>query len=369
MGRRPVAHAAGRRHAVVRHLDLAGRQRPQFLDVFGQHLLQMPRAREDEPVHAAHGAGRREETEVSRQQPELPQRENEGVLPGSLLLQAVFAIDVLQFAEVSQQHVVNLPEDLGRCLEAKVILALALWDVEGQGREIRDVDAAAHGVVLGADVERRRRLGTASHRALWYARACHLVVLEGPLVDSPIFQGVPPVALLDVVGPVAVVPSAVRVAEGTRAVPHAVVPLTLVAVVHLLRRHGLATYVGQRLRLRGVPGVRAAALRAVVLPHARVLLEHAAVAPGHSAMAAHLAKAPLALIHVLAGPDLSAFAMLPAILPLPDVVGFADGVIRQAPHAVPLALAPLTLVLRGAVRRHKDALAVPLAIDDIALVP
>mmetsp|Transcript_16056 Transcript_16056/g.55882 ORF Transcript_16056/g.55882 Transcript_16056/m.55882 type:complete len:285 (-) Transcript_16056:559-1413(-) len=281
----------------------------------------MPRPSEDRAVEATQGAVRRDQVQVPAQEPELVRGEDEGVLAGSPQQQAVNTVDLLDLAEVSQEHVEDLPHHLVVLVVAGAHLQVQGPHVRGQAQrvQIRDVDAAAHGVVLGADVQHpdagaRERAGGAAALREGIAR-------EGAVVDAAVLEGVPPLALLQVFHPPTVVHRPVGVAEGAFAMPHTATPLSRVVVVHLLRGHVASSLIRCKPRRRGgLPSVRAPALWVVVLPMALVVLGDASIAPCHLALAGHAPEAPLAFVDVAAGPDLHAVPVLATVAPLPFVV-------------------------------------------------
>mmetsp|Transcript_38407 Transcript_38407/g.61930 ORF Transcript_38407/g.61930 Transcript_38407/m.61930 type:complete len:394 (-) Transcript_38407:35-1216(-) len=293
-------------------------------------------------------------------------RQHKGIISLPLQDPPALPINLLQLPDVTQQHVVHLSHNLvGILVVGEIILSSTSrsWR-QCKDLEVRDVDTPTHWVVLGADVQ---RCGVFRGRVATHPRLRKLVASEEATVQIAVFVSVASVAVLDVAVPLSEVVGPTGIAEGTSPMSDAIIPLAVVAVVHLLRRHKLTVNV----RPRGVwcvPGMAPCPLRMVVLPVADVLLLNGAIAPGHGALSAHPPEPPLALVPVLARPHLSAVAMLTTILPLPMVIGFTCSIVGKPSLAVALPLDPATLVLDYAVSRQINTDSMSLPVANFALV-
>mmetsp|Transcript_21205 Transcript_21205/g.68606 ORF Transcript_21205/g.68606 Transcript_21205/m.68606 type:complete len:274 (-) Transcript_21205:711-1532(-) len=235
LARRVDGHPALVAGTYIGRLGLQGHrvfpsQRREVCHVGRGNVAVVAGPREEAAVEARQGAGRREQACISREQPHLVTLQREGVGTEPRKRGAVSGVELPQLAEVPQEDVVDLPEDLGlvRVTSAAGRQKTAAVVGQGQAREVGQVRAAGHELrALG-----RRRLAVLQHA----------IFCKRPLVDSAVLECMPPCAVLHVVLPLSAIPSSVGIEECPEAVALTPGPLALVAVVHLLllvERHDL----------------------------------------------------------------------------------------------------------------------------------
>mmetsp|Transcript_143580 Transcript_143580/g.264714 ORF Transcript_143580/g.264714 Transcript_143580/m.264714 type:complete len:268 (-) Transcript_143580:648-1451(-) len=258
---------------------LPRRQGAQIVDVFTGYLLVVSGPRADAATQTTQGAAWCKKIKVSSQYPQLVHGEDEGILPFSAQDCPILIIDLLQLTEVSEQGVVHLPHDLPRLIVACALIRVKTTNIGGQGEvlEVGDIDALSHRIVLCANIQ-----GSPIQR-IGHGIVSHLIVFERSGVNLAILEGVLPCAILDIPIPIACVLGAVGIIECATAVANTIVPLPLVAIVHLLRRTIFDCLV--RLRLWRKPRVRTDSLWMVIFPIPRVLLFNTHLKPGHGTLA------------------------------------------------------------------------------------
>mmetsp|Transcript_43907 Transcript_43907/g.116007 ORF Transcript_43907/g.116007 Transcript_43907/m.116007 type:complete len:294 (+) Transcript_43907:2216-3097(+) len=261
-------------------------------------------------------------------------RQHKRVFGGIVQQQSVGEVKLFELCEVTEQHVVHLSHHLAAFVIARANIQIKthIWR-KGNGFQIGNVNATSNGIVFCTDVERGLILvGRSVIR--------HLILLKRTVVDTAVLETIPSITLFHVLLPSSTVLGSVRIIENTSALAHTHLPLTRVAIVHLLRR--AVAHLCLRTFWRQ-PLVATFTMWVSLFPVARIMFV-GSITPQHGPLARHCALFPVTLVHIATGPHLPTLTVLLSSFPLALVVRTFQSVVSESPMPVPLSLEPVTVV-------------------------